>query len=237
MDRPSRRSEKIKKNGHIHNGRQNYQCRECKREFAGTPEKKNIYGGRKELIKKLLPERLSLRGICRAMNVSLAWPLMFFRQITDAVPEETGAVRPEKSGTAVETGEMRSSAGRKKNKKRIRPAADRSGGQTAGPHIGGRTRKDPEKLRKSLPGVYRRCAVCHTGFWEAYEQVIPECRHRAGGKETGRTNRAERTDCTLRHRISGPVRDSLSFPGIPDHHIRAIKFFIRNFNLTKLNRI
>jgi len=162
---------------------------------------------------------------------------MFFRRITDAIPEETGTVKPEKSGISIETDEMRSFAGRKKNKKRIWPAVDRAGGQITGLHIGGRTGKDAEKLWKSLPGVYRQCAVCYTDFWEAYEHVIPECRHRAGGKKTGQTNRAERTDCTLRQRISRLVGDSLSFSKILDHHIRAIKFFIRNFNLTKLNRI
>jgi len=186
MNCPSCQSEKIKKNGHIHNGKQNYRCRECKREFVETPEKKNICDGQKELIKKLLPGRLSLRGICRVMNVSLTWLPMFFRRITDAIPEETGAVKPEKSGISIETDEMRSFAGRKKNKKRIWPAVDRAGGQITGLHIGGRTGKDAEKLWKSLPGVYRQCAVCYTDFWEAYEQVIPECRHRAGGKKQDR---------------------------------------------------
>jgi IS1 family transposase len=50
--------------------------------------------------------------------------------------------------------------------------------------------------------VYRQCAVCYTDFWEAYEQVLPTKRHRAVGKETGKTNHIEKDTGgeLLRHR-------------------------------------
>ena len=54
--------------------------------------------------------------------------------------------------------------------------------------------------------VDRQCAVCYSDFWEAYERVIPSKRHRAVGKETGKTNYIERFNCTLRQRISRLVR-------------------------------
>ena len=233
MNCPDCHSENIKKNGHIHNGQQNYQCKDCGRQFIENPKKKIIFDWRKDLIRKLLLERISLRGICRVTGVPLKWLLLFFSRITGEIPADMGIVKPRKSRINIETDEMWSFVGKKKNKQRIWLAIDRATGQIVGFHIGNRTRNDAKKLWKSLPGVYRQCAVCYTDFWESYEQVIPECRHSAAGKESGQTNRIERTDCTLRQRISRLVRKTLSFSKILVNHIRAVKYFIWDFNLKK----
>lgn len=37
-----------------------------------------------------------------------------------------------------------------------------------------------------MPGVYRKCAVCYTDLWSAYDLVFPDSRHKSVGKETGR---------------------------------------------------
>ncbi len=42
----------------------------------------------RELIKRLLLERLSLSGICRAVGVSLRWLLTFIAEVYDALPED-----------------------------------------------------------------------------------------------------------------------------------------------------
>jgi insertion element IS1 protein InsB len=68
--------------------------------------------------------------------------------------------------------------------------------------VGDRSREGVRQLWQSLPPVYRQCAVCYSDFWEAYEQVFPSKRHRAVGKETGKTNYIERFNCTMRQRIS-----------------------------------
>ncbi len=60
----------IKKNGHIHTGKQNHQCNECGRQFVQNSTQKRISDMEKELIGRLLLERISLRGICRVMNDS-----------------------------------------------------------------------------------------------------------------------------------------------------------------------
>ena len=48
-------------------------------------------------------------------------------------------------------------------------------------------------------------------FVSAYEQVLPQNRHRAVGEESGKMNRIERFSLTLRQRISRLVRKMLSF--------------------------
>ncbi len=230
MTCPNCKSDDNKKNGHIHNGKQNYRCKSCGRQFVENPEKKVINEYQRELIKKLLLERISLRGICRVMRVSLVWLLAFFREVTNQIPADMGVVKPEKSKIDIEIDEMWSYVGENSNKVWIWLAIDRNSGQIIGFHAGGRARADAMQLWKSLPGVYRQCAVCYTDFWEAYAGVIPECRHRPVGKETGKTNHVERTNCTLRQRISRLVRKTLSFSKILDHHVRAIRYFIWDFN-------
>jgi insertion element IS1 protein InsB len=109
-----------------------------------------------------------------------------------------------------------------------------------------RSREGAKQLWQSLPSVYRQCAVCYSDFWEAYEQVIPSKRHRAVGKETGKTNYIERFNCTLRQRVSRLVRKTLSFskkieregrsgsPTMPnrvvENHLGAIWYFVHYYN-------
>jgi insertion element IS1 protein InsB len=93
-----------------------------------------------------------------------------------------------------------------------------------------RSREGAKQLWQSLPSVYRQCAVCYSDFWEAYEQVIPSKRHRAVGKETGKTNYIERFNCTLRQRVSRLVRKTLSFSKKIENHVGAIWYFVHYYN-------
>jgi transposase-like protein len=49
---PSCDSEQIVKNGKIHNGKQNYKCRDCSRQFVKDPQNKIINQKTKNLIDK-----------------------------------------------------------------------------------------------------------------------------------------------------------------------------------------
>ena len=60
----------IKRNGHTYYGKQNYQCLVCARQFVLRNQ--TVSPDKQELIKTLLLERLSLRGICRVLKVSLS---------------------------------------------------------------------------------------------------------------------------------------------------------------------
>ena len=59
---PNCSSRKTVKNGHIHNGKQRFKCRECGRQFIENPQKKIIDKGTRELVDRLLLERISLAG-------------------------------------------------------------------------------------------------------------------------------------------------------------------------------
>jgi len=68
---PRCQSPKHKKNGHIHSGKQNHQCHNCGRQFVECFEQALISDDIRALIERLLVERISWRGICRAVGVNL----------------------------------------------------------------------------------------------------------------------------------------------------------------------
>ena len=63
-------SEQVVRNGRIHNGKQNHRCKDCGRQFVQNPQNKVISQETKELINKLLLEKLPLAGIARVAEVS-----------------------------------------------------------------------------------------------------------------------------------------------------------------------
>ncbi len=84
---PRCKSSKYKKNGHIHNGKQNHHCHDCGRQFVQCFEQYLISEEKRGLIERLLVERISLRGICRAVGVKLKWLLGFLVQCYEALPD------------------------------------------------------------------------------------------------------------------------------------------------------
>lgn len=81
-------SEKVVKNGHIHNGKQRFKCNECNRQFVEKPQKKVIDQQKRELIDRLLLERISLAGIARAAQVSDRWLQTYVNEKYATVPRE-----------------------------------------------------------------------------------------------------------------------------------------------------
>jgi IS1 family transposase len=87
---------------------------------------------------------------------------------------------------------------------------------------------------ESLPGVYRQCAIAYTDFWAAYGAVLPHKRHRAVGKEMGKSSYFERFNNTLRQRVSRWVRRALSFSKSLENRIGAIWYFIHSYHKSLL---
>ncbi len=61
------------KNGSTHNGKPKNQCKDCGRQFVINPSQKKVSEETKQLIDRLLLERISLRGIERVTGVSWSW--------------------------------------------------------------------------------------------------------------------------------------------------------------------
>jgi insertion element IS1 protein InsB len=84
----------FKKNGHIHTGKQHHQCKACGRQLVATAANRRIAHTQRAFMTHLLCERISLRGICRAVGVSLTWLLHLMVESLAACPEHLYAQLP-----------------------------------------------------------------------------------------------------------------------------------------------
>jgi hypothetical protein len=63
--------QQFKKNGHIHTGKQNHQGKGWGRQFVADATNRGIGEEQRTLVERLLCEKISLHGICRAIGVSM----------------------------------------------------------------------------------------------------------------------------------------------------------------------
>jgi insertion element IS1 protein InsB len=104
--------------------------------------------------------------------------------------------------------------------------------EIGGVYIGSRDEAVAKYIWDSLPPVDRQCAISYTDFCRAYSRVFPQSRHKAVGKETGKTSYIERFNNTLRQRLSRLVIKTLAFSKKLSNHIGAIWYFIYHYNLS-----
>ena len=88
MNCPSCQSSKIVKNGLIHNGKQNYRCKDCGRQFVENPQPKLLSQQTKDLVDKLLLEKIPLAGIARVGDVSEVWLQGYVNRKYAEVPQQ-----------------------------------------------------------------------------------------------------------------------------------------------------
>jgi insertion element IS1 protein InsB len=237
---PQCKSPKYKKNGHIHNSKQNHHCHDCGRQFVRCFEQYLIAEDKRGLIERLLVERISLRGICRAVGVTLKWLLGFLVQCFEALPDHLHVQSVTYHGNVmiqrleVEADEMASFVQKKANKQWIWIAMAAKTRQVIAFHVGDRSRTSAKCLWAKIPAAYRQHATFYTDQYVVYERVIPAAQHRAISKLARKTNHIERFNNTLRQRVSRLVRDALSFSKKLANHIGAIKLFICHYNLTRV---
>jgi transposase-like protein len=70
---PRCRCAHVVRNGKTKAGSANFRCRGCDRCFVADPKRNPITEERKDLVDRLLLERLSLRAISRATGISRSW--------------------------------------------------------------------------------------------------------------------------------------------------------------------
>ena len=224
----------IKRNGHTHNGKQNHKCRDCQRQFVLHPANKRISPETKATIDRLLLERLSLRGICRATEVSMTWLMTYIEKRYEQVPDHRNARIKPGGRIAIERyknecDELWSFVQNKDNQQWLWVALDVDTRQVVAFLVGSREAINAKRLYLKLPKRYRTQARFYTDRLEAYHEALPRPVHEAS-KYEGRTNHVERFFCTMRQRVSRLVRKALSFSKKLTNHIGAIKYFIWHYN-------
>src|SRR5947207_8519471 len=95
---PGCQSEKVIRNGYIHNGKPKYACKGCGRQFVDNPQQKRITEETKALVDKLLLERVSLAGIVRVTRASARWLQDYLNRKYEAQPQQLDDPAPNKDG-------------------------------------------------------------------------------------------------------------------------------------------
>lgn len=229
---PRCRLSHIKRNGHTYYGKQNYQCKLCDRQFVIKNE--TVSPEKQELIKSLLLERISLRGICRVLKISLSWLINFIESEYQMTPADLQFVAPRAAEIEIfclEADELWSFVARRANKRWVWLVLERRTRQVIALHIGDRSQASAIALWAKVPLEIKAQALVLTDCWDAYGLAIPSAQHVACEKQSGQVSLVERFNCTLRQRVSRLVRKSLSFSKSDWFHEEAIKYFIAHYNL------
>ena len=236
---PACASQQLKKNGHIHNGKQHHRCKDCGRQCVLQPENRVIAQDHRTLVERLLLDKISLHGICRAVGVSIRWLMDFSVACFEAAPAHLHIQPPRRPREVIirrveaEADEMQSVVQKKAHEPWLWLALDRATRQIIAFHVGDRSRTSAWQLWANLPAVYREQATFYTDQSVVYHGVIPADRHKAITKKARLTNHLERFNNTLRQRVARLVRATLAFSKKLENHIGAIRYFICHYNLTR----
>jgi insertion element IS1 protein InsB len=158
---PRCQAPKYEKNGHIHNGQQNHQCHACGRQVVDYFALNLISVDTRVLIERLLVERISLRGIGRAVGVTLKWLVGFLVQCFEALPDHLNVQPLGRTQDVViqrlevEVNEMQSFVKKKENKQWIWIAMDAKTRQVMAFPVGDRSRRSAKRLWAKIPEAYR----------------------------------------------------------------------------------
>ncbi len=154
---PACGSNRCKKNGPIHTGTQHHQGKTCGRPCVLCAENRVVAEAQRTLVERLLCEKISLHGICRAVGVSLRWRMDFIVVRFAALPDHLH-VRPVASPRdvligclEVEADEMGSFVKQKANKQGVWLAMDAQTHQIMAFHVGDRSHDSAKQLWANLP--------------------------------------------------------------------------------------
>ena len=94
------------KNGSAHHGKPKNQCKDCGHQFVINPSQKIVSEETKQLIDKLLLERISLRGIERVTGVSWSWLQNYVNDKFAAMPRQISVSEKARGKLTIECDEL-----------------------------------------------------------------------------------------------------------------------------------
>ena len=151
-------SSRVRKNGHHQDGKQNYQCLDCSRQFVEKAH--HISEEQKNLVRTLLLERISLRGICRVAKVSLSWLLWFMKKECSKVLEPSlDPIATKQKDNEIplwEVDEMWSYIGTKKEPIWLWLIMDKKTRKILGYHVGKRDKENMQNLWEKIPDSLKK---------------------------------------------------------------------------------
>jgi IS1 family transposase/transposase-like protein len=213
----------IKKNGKKSNGKQNYLCKECRRQFI-REEELDVEGRKPwivSLIVLMVVEGCGIRNINRILHVSLA-------KILDIVKHMKYKIKPKQEHYDIlEIDEFWTYVQNKKNKKWLIYAYHRATGEVVAYVWGSRNKETAKKLRKKI----RRMGVTYdkiaTDDWDSFVAVFGQDQHLVGKQYT---KGIEGNNCWFRHHNRRVFRKTCCFSKSFSNHRKVFdaNFVYRN---------
>ena len=191
---PRCHSSHVVRNGKGRSGTPYFLCRGCARGFVADPKKDPVSEETKQVIRRLLLERLSLRTIVRVTGVSRSWLQRFVNDLyREQTPWEPGELKVKSGRLILEADEMWSFVGKRKCTWWIWVALDAETRQVVAMMAGDRTDSTARCLWEAVPQEYRDGATIYTDFLATYRQ------DRANPRRVAGRGRSDRLDATSNH--------------------------------------
>ena len=109
-------------------------------------------------------------------------------------------------------------------------AIERQTRKIVGLAFGDRSEEACRRLWQSLPPDYRKRGIFYTDGLTSYQAVFPSKRHRVVDKKAAQTTCVDRFHNTLRQRLAGLVRKTLSFSKDEALHEARVRMFVDDYN-------
>ena len=214
-------------------------CKDCNRYFVEQGQDWFISKEERKMIDRLLLEKLSLRGICRVVQVSLTWLMSYVNEKYATLSDElfyhlSLEKRYEKGNLYVrmiplQADEMWTFVKKKWNKVWLWLVMEGKSQQILSFHLGSRDEQSARKVLEKIPFYIRKHALLYTDAWRAYQKVANPERH-IWDEKKGLTNKLEGFNNFLRQRCSRLVRKTTAFSKKWKNHEGAIRYLIQHYN-------
>ena len=203
---PSCGCSNLVKNGHTYYGKARNKCQDCQRHFVAVRRYPPLSSEQKRRIELLLAQRISLEGICRALEMKAHQLYRYMDELYEELPADlacsvTQVSELELNCLECENDEQWSFLGLKANKQWVWVALDRCSRQMVAFQVGDRSATSALALWQAIAQNYRQKAKVYSHDWHAYKKVIPSAQH-LFSKQKKDTNHMERFFCTLRQRAA-----------------------------------
>jgi len=221
---PNCQSAKIKKNGNKTNGKQNYQCKCCGRQFIGDHalQNKGCHSTLTRKILLMLVRGIGIRDIAIIEDVSIG-------KVLSVLVKSKRAISPKQSHySQLEVDEFWTYVGKKSNKVWLIYAYHRESGEIVAYVWGKRNLKTAKLLRKKLSDMGIVFDSICTDDWQSFISAFCSDNHIIGKSHTVGI---EGNNCRLRHRIRRAFRKTCCFSKKLYNHLKAfdLAFFYINF--------
>ena len=211
-------SPKVKKNGVKPNGRQNFFCHGCQKQFQHGYTYRGADPNHKQLIRKMSMRGSGIRDIHNVLKISIVTIIFTLRKWFGEISEPQSAGRHR----CVMIDEMWTFVGRRiKSKRWFWYAQCADSGKILAFQIGKRNDAACKKLMKKL--AHLEIGEYCTDDWKSYKKHIPAEKHTISKK---RTQKIERQNLNFRTHLKRLCRRTICFSKKDDMHYGFIKAYI-----------